>query len=510
MDRLVEDAVDLLRVAGLSRRYGATVALKHVDITIRAGEVHAILGENGAGKSTLVKILSGVVQPNEGQMLLDGAPHTPRSIFDARNCGVSTAFQELSLIPHMTVAENLLLPNVSRGWVWPERKRSILARAGEIMADWEIVDIAPESLVEDLPLAQRQRIEITRALSHARGLLVLDEPTAALPDTRWLFRQIRRLTGLGVAVMYISHRLSEVREICQQATILRNGTTIETVRLAGVDDAGIFAMMVGHAPSDPTARTVDSTACGAVLLTARDLCVGAVQGLNLDLRAGEIVGVAALEGQGQQDLFRVLGGVTRRDSGQIAVGGVEADLGSPGKAQRTGPGIAFVPEERKTDGIFENLTAASNIVMADFAAGGGGWFVNGQIERRRAGTSAARVALAPRYLDFEVGNLSGGNQQKVLLARALMSGAKILVLFDPARGVDVGTKQSIYAMMRDFVKSGGTILFYSSELSELVHLSSRCLVMYDGRIVADLPGPILSEETLLAAAHGPQGMKEAS
>jgi len=492
---------DLFAVQGVSKRYGATVALRDVVMGIRAGEVHAILGENGAGKSTLVKILSGVVQPNEGQMLLAGERHCPSCIADARGMGVSTAFQELSLIPHMSVAENILLPRVSARWFWPDTKATIVARAAAVLREWEIADISPYSLIESLPLAQRQRIEIARALSHAGRLLVLDEPTAALPDTSWLFRQIRRLTGRGVAVMYISHRLSEVREICERATVLRNGATISTVDLAGVDDAGIFSMMVGREPSEAGAD-VDAGSLGETLLEVRALSVGAIRDLDLDLRAGEIVGVAALEGQGQQDLFRVLGGVIPRRSGRIRVGGEEVALGSPGAARKAGPGIAFVPEERKTDGIFDNLTAAANIAMAQFAASSGARFVNRRMERSLAKASAARVALAPRYLDFEVGDLSGGNQQKVILARALMSGAKILILFDPARGVDVGTKQSIYAMMRAFVKSGGAILFYSSELSELVHLSSRCLVLYGGRIAAETPRSKLDEERLLSAAHG--------
>jgi len=307
-----------------------------------------------------------------------------------------------------------------------------------------------------------------------------------------------------VAVMYISHRLSEVREICQRATVLRNGASIETVDLAGVDDAGIFSMMVGREQSEAGAD-VAADSLGETLLEARALNAGAVRDLDLDLRAGEIVGVAALEGQGQQDLFRVLGGVIPRRSGRISVSGQDVVMGSPGAAQKAGAGIAFVPEERKTEGIFDNLTAATNIAMAQFAKQKRTHFVNGRIERSLAAASAARVSLAPRYLDFEVADLSGGNQQKVILARALMSGAKILILFDPARGVDVGTKQSIYAMMRDFVKSGGTILFYSSELSELVQLSSRCLVLYGGGIAAEVPRSKLDEELLLSAAHGHYG-----
>jgi ABC-type sugar transport system ATPase subunit len=213
---------------------------------IQLGEVHAILGENGAGKSTLVKILSGVVSPNAGSVILDGMDVDSCSILEARRNGIATAFQELGLIPNMTVAENLFLPQVSSGRFWPDSKASIIRRAKLVLARWEVDDISPHAIVEDLTLAQRQRIELTRALSNARRLLILDEPTAALPDTSWLFRQIRRITACGVSVLYISHRLSEVREICQRATVLRNGTSIETVDLAGVNDDGIFSMMVGH------------------------------------------------------------------------------------------------------------------------------------------------------------------------------------------------------------------------------------------------------------------------
>ncbi len=224
--------------------------------------------------------------------------------------------------------------------------------------------------------------------------------------------------------------------------------------------------------------------------------------LDLTLRAGEIVGLAGLDGQGQKELFQTLGGVTRPLAGVVRIGGVSANLSSPKGALRSGVGIAFVPEERKTEGIFANLTAATNIVLPKISQHSRGGLVTVGIERAAAAGAAEKVALAPRYLGFPVGHLSGGNQQKVLLARALMSGAKCLILFDPARGVDVGTKQAIYAMMRDFVANGGAILFYSSELSELVHLSTRCLAIYDGRITADILRVDLTEERLLVAAHG--------
>nr|WP_245396568.1 sugar ABC transporter ATP-binding protein [Jiella sonneratiae] len=491
-----------MSIDGLTKRYGATVALSGVRMAIRPGEVHAVLGENGAGKSTLVKLLSGVARPDEGRRAIDGADYAPTSIGQARAAGVSTAFQELSLVPRLTVAENLLLPAVSSRWYWPERRSAIMRRAQAILDRWGVADIRPAAIVADLTLAQRQRVEIARALGHASRLLILDEPTAALPDTTWLFAQIRRVTAEGVGVLYISHRLSEVREICERATVLRNGESIGTVDLEGVDDNGIFAMMVGRGPANERRTRTDPPADGRVMIEARGLKGGLLRGVDLTLRAGEIIGVAGLEGQGQHELFRILGGASRLGSGEIRVGGQRAALGSPLRAQRTPPGIAFVPEERKTEGIFGNLTAAANIALPEFANRGWARLVNGRVERRLSAEPAERVSLAPRYLDFEVANLSGGNQQKVLLARALMTRAQILVLFDPARGVDVGTKQSIYAMMQRFAAQGGAILFYSSELSELVQLSTRCLVLYDGRIAAEVPRQAMSEERLLAAAHG--------
>ena len=493
---------DVLSVGSLSKRYGATVALSDVSLSIGTGEVHAILGENGAGKSTLVKILSGVVRPNSGRLHLAGVDYAPNSIVDARRSGVSTAFQELSLISNLTVGENLLLPNASQRRFWPEAKSSILKRAAKMLSKWEVSDIVPDAIVADLSLAERQRIEIARALSHATQLLILDEPTAALPDPAWLFDQIRRLTATGVSVMYISHRLGEVREICQRATVLRNGATIDTVDLKGVSDDAIFAMMVGQKPDRVFGQVRRQPDDAAVVLETKELVAGKAKSVNLLLQTGEIVGLAALEGQGQQDLFRALGGVIRHSAGQILVEGKPVSFTSPRQALAAGRGIAFVPEERKSEGIFPQLSAASNIALAKLEKAARSGLVLSALEEQAATDAARKVSLSERYMSFAVGSLSGGNQQKVLLARALMTGSKTLVLFDPARGVDVGTKQAIYAMMRDFVATGGAILFYSSELSELVNLSSRCLVMYGGRIVANVPHSEISEETLLAAAHG--------
>lgn len=491
-----------LEVTALSKRYGATLALSHVALSIPPGEIRAILGENGAGKSTLVKVLSGVVAPNEGRLELDGNAYAPTSIMQARERGVATAFQELSLVPNLTVGENLLLPRPSQTSFWPEARSQILSRAERILTEWQISDISSGAIVAELSLAQRQRIEIARALSHATRLLILDEPTAALPDPKWLFDQIRQVTRKGVAVIYISHRLGEVREICERATVLRNGSTVETTNLKGIGNDEIFALMVGRKPATRVSASSLSKTKGVPLIETKGLAGWRIRDINLAIHSHEIVGVAALEGQGQQELLRILGGAGMIRDGEVLVDGRPVSLRSPRQALSVGGGIAFVPEERKTAGIFSELSSASNIALARLSRISRGGFIRAALERKAAKSVSHRVALADRYLPVAVGALSGGNQQKALLARALMTGAKCLVLFDPARGVDVGTKQSIYAMMRQFVSEGGGIIFYSSELSELVELSSRCVAMYDGRITGELEKDQLNEETLLAAAHG--------
>ncbi|MEJ8569956.1 sugar ABC transporter ATP-binding protein [Microbaculum marinum] len=501
----------LLSVTGLAKRYGATVALQSLSMEVAPREVHAILGENGAGKSTLVKILSGVVRPNGGTMRLGGSDYTPHSIVEARRAGVSTAFQELSLLPNLTVAENLLLPNVSGGPLRPSSRGDAIAAARDIFAEFDIDDIDPRWRVEDLSLAEKQRLEITRAFSHKPRLLILDEPTAALPDTTWLFDQIRRLTGDGVAILYISHRLAEVRELCQRATVLRNGVSIGTVDLAGINDDEIFKMMVGRAPEARFPGRAPAAGDRPVVLEGRNLSSGRMRDVSFELRQGEILGVAALEGQGQLELFRALAGLAPATGGDIQVDGSPAALASPHQAMAAG--IAYVPEERKVEGVFGGLTAAANVSLPKIGAiSRSGILTHAQDAKAIAGPARA-VELADRYFGFRMNDLSGGNQQKAVLARALMSGARCLVMFDPTRGVDVGTKQAIYAMMRDFADKGGAILVYSSELPELVNLCDACLVIYGGRVAAEVPRGELSEQYLLTAAHGHVGdepMKAAS
>ena len=495
-------AVCALDVRSVSKSYGATVALQDVSIELQAGEVHALLGENGAGKSTLVKILSGVVKPNVGAMRMGGEPYEPHSIVDARRGGVATAFQELSLVPNLTVAQNLALPRQAKGSFGLVSGAATQKQGAAILSRFGL-RLSPSAIVAGLTLAERQRLEITRAFACSPKVLILDEPTAALAETDWLFGLVRQATAAGAAVLYISHRLHEVRELCQRATVLRNGRSIGTVGLEDATDHNIFEMMVGRSQAEEMQRrAATGPSTRPAVLEAEGLAGGSLKDISLTLREGEILGVAGLEGQGQRALFRALVGLAPLASGSVKVDGASVRLSGPDVALKTGRGIAFLPEERKTEGIFPALATATNIVLPIVGRIGRAGLISERLERDAAAGSSSEVDLSPRYLDFRVGDLSGGNQQKAMLARAMRTGARILLLYDPTRGVDVGTKQSIYAAIRRFAESGAAVLLYSSELPELVHLADRCLVVYGGKIFAELTGADINERTMVAALTG--------
>ena len=501
----VKSAPRILAMRGVSKAYGATIAVRSVSFNIERGEVHALVGENGAGKSTIVKVLSGIVSEDGGTLELDGAAYSPRDPMAARAAGVSTAFQELSLLPNLTVAENLMLPHQLKGMgglVSGKRNRD---RAAAMLAEYGLGHIHPDIPVRSLSLAEKQRIEIMRAVSRKPKLLVLDEPTSALADPGWLFDILDRITALGTGVLYISHRLAEVRRLCRRCTVLRNGESIDTVTLKGTGNDRIFEMMVGSvARPHKNEANRQANVGNPVALSVRRLAGGSVQDISLDVRRGEVVGVAGLEGQGQRDLFRMLAGLTPVQSGEIRVGGRQVAIGSPADAARSS--IGFMPEERKTEGIFLGLRTDANMTLSLLEALSRFGIVDRAREAAAVGKGAERVDLADRYLPLRIAALSGGNQQKALLGRVLMSGARNLVLFDPTRGVDVGTKALVYGVIRDFVGQGGAVLVYSTELSELVRLVDRCVVVYRGRVAGEVAGEDLSEPHLVALAAG-QGAK---
>lgn len=501
-------AAPALEVRAVDKRYGATIALAGVSFVLNGGEVCGLLGENGAGKSTLVKVLSGVVVPDAGELFLAGAPYHPRDRNDARRAGVATAFQELSLVGTLSAAVNLFLPHPARNRAGLVARRRLEQEAARIFAQHGIEEIDPGTLVGDLSLALRQRLEIVRAMFREPAVLLLDEPTAALSDREWLFDLVGRAVAKGTAVLYISHKLDEIRRLCSRAVILRNGRKVLDRPVSEMSDDEIFKNMAGRSVVErfvaaPSAVREEVQPA----LRVSHLAGEGVEDISFTLREGEILGVAGLEGQGQARLFKSLVGQHALRGGRIEVRGVPRALRSPRAARRAG--VVLVPEERKTEGIFKDLTALANISLPAIEEASRLHFLSRRRERRLVDRVIGDVDLPERFLPLSIAALSGGNQQKAVLARALVARARCLLLFDPTRGVDVGAKQSIYHMMRAFVRAGGAVLFYSTELDELVHLCDRCLVIYRNRIVGELEGAALNQELALSLAAGRAGAEAA-
>jgi ribose transport system ATP-binding protein len=508
--QLVGAAAHALRVVGVVKAYGATVALAGVSFAVRTGEVHALLGENGAGKSTTVKLLSGLVQPDEGTVELFGERVRLPRPRDAHRHGVQTAFQEMTLVRDLTVAENMLLPHAPTGPLGQLRRQRGERLVAEHLASLGLGDIDPRAEVRDLELPTRQKIEIARAVFRKPRILLLDEPTSTLSgrDTDWLGELIGRLKGEGITVVFISHRLPEVRRFCDRLTVLRNGKDVGTSDVAGVDDDEVVRMIIGRSlaatfPPRPAPRPRPAAPpCLEVRSLATD---GRLRDASFALWPGEILGISALQGMGQLQLFLACFGMAHVRQGEIRLDGREVTLATPQDAIRANIGISFVPEDRKTEGLFLKLDGCSNVALPVI-----GRFTHMGLIDRGAETAAVsrvldQVEVAPRALYAPAGAFSGGNQQKLAIGKWLLAGSRILLMFDPTRGVDVGTKHQLYGLMRAFAEAGGAILLYSTEIPELANLCDRVLVMYDGRIVSELQGGTLDEETILRSALGDAG-----
>lgn len=496
-----------LQIRNLSKRYGATVALADVSLECAAGEVHALLGENGAGKSTLVKILSGIVRPDGGTLHANGQPLRTGSPAASRADGIATAYQEISLIKDLSVADNFRLGHEPLNLLGMIRKRRLEAEVAADLASLGIDDIDPRSKVRDLDLPLRQKIEIARAICMRPRVLLLDEPTASLSarDVQWLGQRIEQLKSDGVTVLFISHRMQEVRAFCSRLTILRNGRDVGTYDTDAISDEEIVHQTIGRSldtiyPAKPPASAAPPA---EPLLEVRSLATsGKLDDVSLSLRPGRILGIGALEGMGQRDLFLALFGLVETTAGDIVVHGNPVSIRSPTDAIATGIGISLVPEDRKTEGLFLSLDGAENATMPQLSRYARYGLVRRDRQERAARGMFAALNLAERALWSPARVFSGGNQQKIVLAKWLMTGARILLLYDPTRGVDVGAKAEIYALMRKFAESGGTILFYSTEIAELVHLADEVTVLYRGRATASFSGDAISEVAIMSAALG--------
>lgn len=492
----------LLAASRISKQYGAVVALRDVNVSVAPGEIHALLGANGAGKSTFVKILAGVIRPDEGAVQLAGHAVSFRSPREASNAGVACMFQDSALVPHLSIRDNLKLARLAPDDVCPRLEEfGLTLHLGE--------------RAEGLPLATRRLIELAIVLARTPKLLVLDEPTASLPSdlAARLFETMRELRKDGVSVLFITHRLAEVVEICDQATILRDGADVQRLVPAEAGASQIVSAMLGEiatasrgdlaaratpAASESKPRTAPAED-RTPMLEVRDLrSRDGLNGVDLTVEEGEIVGIVALEGQGQDALFELLSGRRRPGGGSIMVRGRELRARSAYDAIRAG--LAMVPGDRleallPQRSVEENLTLALHHRVRQWGP------IRRSAEQRVVAGVVSRLAIDTRA-SREARNLSGGNQQKVVLGRWLAAGFELMLCFDPTRGIDVGTKREIYELLREIVASGRSVLMFTSELEEIPLVCDRVLVMYDGRVVAELDASTASEAEIMRAAHG--------
>jgi ribose transport system ATP-binding protein len=476
-------------------------ALTDASFSADFGEVHALVGENGAGKSTMIKILSGVLRPDQGRVRVQGNDVEFRGPHDARAVGVGTVFQELTLMPWMTVAENLFLRNEPRGPARLIRRRELAARADEFLAQLGVRGIDPYELSASLSLAQRQVIEVARALLRDPDILFLDEPTSALAEqeVEWLFGLVRDLRERGKCVIFTSHRWGEVANLADRITIFRNGEYVATRE----------QLTEGEAVTLMTGRTIDRMypevpaleAEVPIVLAVRDLRGERVSGVSFELHHGEILGIGGLAGQGQRDLFMTLFGARKASDGEIRIAGKPTRIRRPSDAIRNGMGIALVPEDRKTEGLMLPMSVRDNLTLAVLERVAFHGVLNPAGEYAQVRRAVRRLQIrTSRPSVQEVGTLSGGNQQKVLIGRWLLAESDILLLYDITRGVDVGTKHDIYELMMELVGEGKSLLFYSSETEEMARLCHRVLVMREGRIAAELTGEATDAEAIVAAS----------
>jgi ribose transport system ATP-binding protein len=492
---------DFLTLSGISKRYGGVTALENVDFACGRGKIHAVLGENGAGKSTLIKIVAGVVQPDAGTMRLDGKEVRFPSPSSGNAAGVASIFQELSLLPDLSVADNISIATPPRRFGIIDAKAQ-RRRAEALLAEIGCEDVNPLMRVRDLPLSRRQMVEIAKALGQRPQLLVLDEATSALTsaDVEKVYAMLARLKAQNVAILYISHRMHEVEALADRASVFRNGRHIETFDWGTRSTAEIVQLMIGRdiatqyptKPKRPRAKAA---------LKLDNLCwEKRLEAISLDVGAGEIVGLGGLDGQGQKTLLLALFGVLRGVTGEITINGKPVRPGSPAVAKSPSVGIALVPEDRKTEGLMLPMSIADNLAIASLNTLAKGLFVDRAKERAAVEKGIDRLRIKIGDSKDAVSTLSGGNQQKVVIAKWLMTKPGIILLNDPTRGIDVGTKQEIYRLMRELADQGVAILFYSTDYDELIGCCDRVAIMYDGRIVRELEGADLNEHNIIASA----------
>lgn len=491
----------LIELSDISKSFGGSLALDRVSLALFPGSVHALMGENGAGKSTLMKILAGVHRPDGGAIFKNGREIAFANPREALEAGISTVFQELSLLPNLTIAENLFLGREPLSRFGSVDYRRMNADTKSALTDLGL-DLAPDTLVSELSIAERQFVEIAHGIKADASVFILDEPTAALnaADVEILNRHIRRLRDAGKAIVYISHRMDEIFEICDAVTVLKDGRLVGTRPLSEVNPASLIAMMVGRELQDLFPER--GRMRGEVLLAVKDFRIGAAtKPFSLSVHGGEIIGLAGLEGQGQQRLVRSLIGRFQPFGGTVAVKGKQLPLPvtpSSGVRRLRSLGVGYVPEDRKEEGLFLALPIAYNIAIELHAECNELSIARGY--RDVIADAMARLNIRASGASMIVNALSGGNQQKVLLGRYLAADVDILIVEEPTRGVDVGAKSEIYKLLRDFADRGGAVLVLSRDTVEMIGLCDRLYVVHDNTVVAEMPAATATEHGILDAA----------
>jgi len=492
----------LLRMDNISKSYGGVRALQDVHFACERGRIHALLGENGAGKSTLIKVLSGVVKPDSGTITIDGQNMTFSSPHAANGAGIACIFQELSLMPDLTVADNIAITNPPKrlGFIdaveqyrFAER---LLARVGGN-------DIHPMAPVGDLPLSRRQIVEIAKALARNPKILILDEATSALTaaDVARVFGMLKQLRDEGLAIVYISHRMHEVAELADDCTVFRNGRFVESFQAGTKSDDAIVELMIGREYKNVfPVRTPKSKDIAPVLKTTNLVWGNQLNGIDLEVRPGEVVGLGGLDGQGQRQLLLALFGTLVGLNGTVEVAGKPVRLRGPHQAKSPEIGMALIPEDRKNEGLMLPMSVRANLSFAAMEMFSRFGIVDKAAEDKEIDAIVKLLSIKADGVDGPVAALSGGNQQKVVIGKWLMTKPRIVLLNDPTRGIDVGTKQEFYQLLARLAETGVGIIYYSTDYDELVGCCDRVLVMYDGRIGRVLEGAEITEKNLVAAA----------
>ncbi len=493
----------VLSLSNISKRFGPSLALDGVSLRLNRGEVHALIGENGAGKSTLMNILAGLMRPDSGTMEVDGSLYSPSSPLDARSRGIALIHQELSLFPHLSVAENIMMGIEPARAGLLDRTR-LRERTNEVLAIFNHPEITPEARVASLSIAARQIVEICRAIAARARILLMDEPTSSLQrdDVAHLFSLIRKFAAQEITVVYISHFLEEVREIADNFTVLRDGRSVATGAIASVSDDDLIAHMVGRPMESlfPARRPSESN---ETILEVRNLSAPPdVERASFELKRGEILGVAGLMGSGRTELIRSLFALDRPESGSISIKGQTLNLRRSTTAQRLSESFAYLSEDRKGEGVALALSIGDNVTMTRFASCSRLGWVSLSQQRAQAASLVRSLSVKARNPDQPVASLSGGNQQKIALARMLHQDADILLLDEPTRGIDIGSKAVVYQTIAECAEKGKAVLMVSSYLPELFGMCDRLAVMSRGRLSEARPIDKWTPESVMQAAIG--------